>query len=320
MGSLVCRATGAESIRDSATLQHLWSGYGRIVRCSLQRTDEGPGSVIVKHVRWPDARQHPRGWNTDRSHERKVRSYRVESHWYEHWSAQCDDTCRVPRCLAVETRGDEVFIVLEDLDAAGFDERRERASQQDILRCVAWLANFHATFMTQRPDGLWPVGTYWHLDTRPDELQRMSDEPLRRAAPRIDAQLSSSPYQTFVHGDAKLANFCFGADGRVAAVDFQYVGGGCGMKDLAYFVSSCLDEDACEQQETELLDQYFHELKSALNTRRVLLDVDALEANWRRLYAVAWTDFFRFLQGWSPGHWKIHRYSERLAREVVAAL
>lgn len=35
---------------------------------------------------------------------------------------------------------------------------------------------------------------------------------------------------------------------------------------------------------------------------------------------VAWTDFFRFLQGWSPGHWKIHRYSERLARKVLDQL
>ncbi len=26
----------------------------------------------------------------------------------------------------------------------------------------------------------------------------------------------------------------------------------------------------------------------------------------------------RFLKGWSPGHWKNHGYSERLAREVTA--
>ena len=47
---------------------------------------------------------------------------------------------------------------------------------------------------------------------------------------------------------------------------------------------------------------------------------DALETGWRALYPVAWTDFFRFLQGWSPGHWKIHAYSERLAREVLEHL
>lgn len=36
-------------------------------------------------------------------------------------------------------------------------------------------------------------------------------------------------FQTFVHGDAKLANFCFGSN-NVAAVDFQYVGKGIGVK------------------------------------------------------------------------------------------
>ena len=48
-------------------------------------------------------------------------------------------------------------------------------------------------------------------------------------------------------------------------------------------------------------------------------DFAALEADWRALYPVAWTDFYRFLQGWDPGHWKLHRYSERLAREVLEA-
>ena len=50
------------------------------------------------------------------------------------------------------------------------------------------------------------------------------------------------------------------------------------------------------------------------------MDFAALEADWRALYPVAWTDFYRFLQGWSPGHWKLHRYSERLASAVLESL
>jgi Ser/Thr protein kinase RdoA (MazF antagonist) len=56
----------------------------------------------------------------------------------------------------------------------------------------------------------------------------------------IDQVLNNCSYQTIVHGDAKLANFCFSKEGAVSAVDFQYVGGGCGMKDVAYFLGSCL--------------------------------------------------------------------------------
>lgn len=105
----------------------------------------------------------------------------------------------------------------------------------------------------------------------------------------------------------------------MAAVDFQYVGGGCGMKDVAYFIGSCLDEHDCERLETQLLDSYFAALHAALSKHQPAIDPQVVEAAWRPLYPVAWTDFYRFLQGWSPGHWKIHRYSERLASEVMTA-
>ena len=86
-------------------------------------------------------------------------------------------------------------------------------------------------------------------------------------------KLSAAKYQSLVHGDAKLANFCFTANGeRVAVLDFQYVGGGCGMKDVAYFVGSCLDEASCEKREDAILDTYFASLGEALARRRPEID------------------------------------------------
>ena len=312
--AVVLPVTGARSIVATEVVQSLWSGYGQIVRCHL---DPGP-SVIVKWVRWPDEQRHPRGWSTDRSHERKLHSYRVESAWYERYANRCGDRCRVPELLALDTRTDGVMMVVEDLDAAGFPGRRDAVGPKELDACLAWLANFHATFMGQAPDGLWETGTYWHLDTRPDELAAMEDGPLKVAAGAIDRALSASPFQTLVHGDAKLANFCFDLEGEaVAAVDFQYVGGGCGMKDVAYFIGSCLDEDETEEKATELLDRYFELLREALDHTGTTLDLSALEADWRSLYPLAWTDFTRFLRGWSPGHWKLNGYSDRLANEVL---
>ena len=317
--AVVLQATSADSILDTEVVQSLWSGYGQIVRCRL--AGAASPSVIVKHVSWPDQRHHPRGWATDRSHERKVHSYQVESAWYERYAPKCPDQCRVPRCLALETRADEVIMVMEDLDASGFAGRRSQVNDAELEACLSWLAAFHATFMGERPDGLWSTGTYWHLATRPDELDALEDGPLKAAAVAIDRRLAESPFQTFVHGDAKLANFCFTDDGhRAAAVDFQYVGGGCGMKDVAYFISSCLDDEESERMESNLLGRYFELLGEALVRANKTLDFEALEADWRDLYPVAWTDFTRFLQGWSPGHWKLNSYSERLAREVVEGL
>ena len=92
------------------------------------------------------------------------------------------------------------------------------------------------------------------------------------------------------------------------------------MHDLAYFIGSCLDETACEQHEAELLDTYFAQLHIAINHSQSRVDPAALEAEWRALYPYAWTDFHRFLKGWSPGHWKINTYSEKQAQKVIQAL
>lgn len=309
---LILKATGAETTFQLEVVQRLWSGYGNIVRYGLTGADRS--TVIVKHVK-------PRSSYGSVSHQRKVRSYQVETAWYGHWGGRCDAYCRVPICLAFESFGDEVLIVLEDLDTAGFPKRRSYVGDNEMHACLKWLANFHATFMGEQPKGLWPTGTYWHLETRPDELQALNDIALKKAAAAIDRKLRDSRYQTFVHGDAKLTNFCFSHDGNcVAAVDFQYVGGGCGIKDVAYFIDSCLDGEKAERQLNQLLDVYFLTLKQALKTKHKAVDADQVEREWRVLYPVAWTDFHRFLKGWSPGHWPSNSYSERLAREVIAQL
>jgi len=70
-------------------------------------------------------------------------------------------------------------MVLEDLDANGYPLRINSVSMADMEACLRWLANFHAIFMGKKPDGLWKVGTYWHLDTRPDELEARNLKRLR---------------------------------------------------------------------------------------------------------------------------------------------
>ena len=319
MDDFVLAVTNAVGLKNREIVQSLWSGYGSIERIGLDGLEFK--SVIVKHVR-PDVSSHPRGWNTDLSHQRKLKSYRVEAHWYrEHGDRNVLGLARMPECLGVETEGDETLLVLEDLDASGYAGRRSSVNQSEWQACVRWLAAFHAEHLGLASEGLWESGTYWHLETRPDELEKLDDLPLKKAASAIDAKLKTSTFQTLVHGDAKLANFCFSADGSaVAAVDFQYVGGGCGMKDLAYFVGSCFRDEEAERWEDEVLSFYFKELREYLHRTGNDVCPDEMEADWRPLYLVAWADFHRFMKGWSPGHWKLSDYSERVAREVIESL
>ncbi len=309
--SIIRQAAGASAIIGQETLQELWSGYGKILRLKLAGAPTE--SVVVKHVQLPAQQNHPRGWDTNLGHQRKVKSYQVETRWYEQYSKQ--SAARLPRCLAVVRSGHEVLMVLEDLDEAGYPLRKQNPGWEEIAACLQWLARFHASYLGKTPEGLWGTGTYWHLSTRPHELKALDDQALKEAAPLIDKQLNACQFKTFVHGDAKLANFCFSRDGRVAGVDFQYVGGGCGMKDVAYFIGSCLDERDCERLEGQILDTYFSHLQAALQQPNA-----ALEKEWRALYRVAWADFHRFLKGWSPGHWKLNSYSERITAAVVKSL
>ncbi|MAD96235.1 MAG: choline kinase [Flavobacteriaceae bacterium] len=306
--SFILSTTGATDMQVVESIQTLWSGYGEMLRIELQNSTEK--TVVVKHIQLDNQTSHPRGWNTDIGHQRKLKSYQVESYWYQNYSSTSKS--RLPKCFGVEQSDKDIFIVLEDLDAAGYPLRKHQLNWHEFNACIEWLANFHASFLGAHPEGIWSIGTYWHLDTRPSELHALQDENLKKVAAAIDARLNNCRFKTLVHGDAKLANFCFSEDGRVAGVDFQYVGGGCGMKDLAYFVGSCLSESDCERLEDQILDSYFKYLQRALPEPNL-----ELETEWRLLYRVAWADFHRFLKGWSPDHWKINSYSERITREVI---
>lgn len=298
----VCAVTGAASAHRRERVQSLWSGWGEIARYDLV---DGPApSVIVKEVRPPRSGQHPRGWDGDRGQARKVRSYEIEARFYEQYASQT--TARVARVWSVEPGR----FVLEDLDASGFAARAVGAGslpEPRIARVLEWLADFHRDFLGGPATGLWPIGTYWHLATRPDEWSAMPAGPLREAAPALDAALSAVP-STLVHGDAKVANVCFG-DSAVALVDFQYVGGGCGLKDVAYFLGSCLGDAALLADADRWLDHYF-----------VRLNQPEVETAWRAVWPHAWADFERFLAGWAPQHWKRTGYAASMTARALAAL
>ncbi len=338
--------TGATAITQIELIQSLWSGYGELFRAHLCSSEYG--SVIVKHIKLPmmdpqdstTAQSHPKGWNTALSHQRKIKSYQVEFHWYQDYANRCSQDNRVPKCLYLEQDGDDCLLILEDLATVGFNDVLTRADDTAIKACLKWLGSFHGQFLFQNPDvqhqdsteedkkvtnhlheKLWQQGTYWHLDTRPDELAALADSNLKAAARQIDTLLKQSPFQTLVHGDAKLANFCFSPNHQqVAAVDFQYVGKGCGMKDVALLLSSVLTFTESEAKISGLLDDYFNALVSSTLVHQPQICTTTLVQTWRPLYSIAWADFQRFVKGWSPNHVKINPYTEALTLKALNQL
>ncbi|HUS28516.1 MAG TPA: hypothetical protein VMZ53_08405 [Kofleriaceae bacterium] len=286
----IAREVGARAARRRERIQSLWGGVGELFRIELE---DGPIDTAI--VKWA---QPPVGVD-DVSTRRKKMSFAVEVAFYRSFARRCDDSCRVANLLAARISEEDAVLVLEDLDAAGYPRRTDEADDGQLDAALAWLASFHARFVGERPGQLWPTGTYWHLDTRLDELAVIEDRALREAAPAIAYKLSSARFQTIVHGDPKEANFCFGPAG-IAAVDFQYTGRACGMTDLAYLLYGRADEPADGIDHVRIAT-YFAHLRARLPAT---VDGDALEAEWRALYAYARLDFCRFLAGWRPAMWE----------------
>ncbi|MCF8059931.1 MAG: ecdysteroid 22-kinase family protein [Bacteriovoracaceae bacterium] len=293
---IILEQTGASEILDVQLIQELWSGYGELNRVLL---DNGP--VILKLINLFNPPQ-----STNIGHSRKKNSYKVETTWYQNYNSSIEGAI-LPKHIGSGHTEKHQYLILEDLKSKSFYPR-SKVNWSEVKNCLNWLAHFHRTFLGTRPQGLWPIGTYWHLETRPEELEVLTDFELKEAAPLIDAKLNQAKFKTIVHGDAKLANFLFTKD-TAAAVDFQYVGGGVGVKDVAYFLSSVYREEELEKLESQCLDYYFD-----------VLDHPEVEIEWRELYSYAWCDFYRFLQGWSPGHWKLNSYSEKMKNKVLKCL
>ena len=284
---ILINKTNSTQVLKVEHIQNLWMNYGEISRVYLDNT-----SVILKLVSFPKE-----------VHPRKIKSYEVETNWYENYNDK-SELFYSPRHIASGQTDKYKFLILEDLKESGFKPKK-RINQKEIEACLKWLANFHNYYLNKSCTDLWKIGTYWHLETRPDEFLALTDNILKNFALGIDQKLNSAKFKTLVHGDAKLANFLF-SDSMVAAVDFQYTGIGVGIKDLAYFLSSVYSENELFENEAKCLDIYFNEL----NNKEV-------EKEWREHYCFAWCDFYRFLQGWAPDHYKINSYMEVMKEKAI---
>jgi thiamine kinase-like enzyme len=156
------------------------------------------------------------------------------------------------------------------------------------------------------------------------------DSPLRNCASQFDSRLNGSKYKTLIHGDAKIDNFCFldakytsdeddNSPSTVAAVDFQYVGGGCGMRDVAYFFSSVWSPVECHAHANDALEYYFEQLSFFIKRLHPTVEPESVRNDWTPLYAVAWADFYRFLCGWAPGQYDDDPYAKSMVRLALTA-
>lgn len=276
----------------------LWGGNGVAERCEAQTPDGEFIPCVAKRIRCPK--------DSSLDARRKRKSYHNELAFYRHVAPELlvQGCCAVPRPVELSAEKDTITLVLGDVSGE-FPVSREELSPPQARTALQWLARFHAEFW-ESPDkhqGLAKRGSYWYLDTRPEELKRVDSrryKRLLRCAPALDARLKgvvfehgqraySPRYLTLVHGDFKPANLQFSRDGsRCVAYDFQYTGRGYGALDLCYllFPHGLIDRG--------LLGHYHQALLSALTPGHIAPSLEQLV----EMVELSFLDFFRFLLGW----------------------
>jgi Ecdysteroid kinase-like family len=275
----------------------LWAGMGFIYKISIDDSEV----LVVKHVAPPSSGEQSFG------DQRKSHSYQVEANFYEHVAPEVSSIVEMPIPFFVE-RGPgnkEITVCMSMLHGSWI----ETSSAPDVHGTLRWLAHFHASYWGDdaisellKKANLQKTGSYWHLDTRPEEHEGMSNRGLqgrlKRAARAIDECLKRDPMQCLIHGDPKEANVMRlenGSGSRIAMYDFQYCGKGTPTRDLAYFLcSSCP-----AAQESELVNYYYEQLTNELLRQGNKTPPDL--QHFQKSLELAFCDFDRFLCGW--GQW-----------------
>jgi len=320
LSDLLLKADGL-ALLNSRKLSTLWAGYGVIHEIKARDLSGRTHNLILKEVSPPAG--------SGVSHLRKVQSYQVEAAFYTSVVPSLRDFgLALAQPLVVESTldssGGALHLLMTDL-RPDYPNARQRGTLDlaHAKAALSWLARLHASHWQQDvPEGLWPEGSFWQLQTRLEELENTELEwsDLKAAAHLVDRELTQNcKFRTIVHGDAKSANFLFSdpAAGpvRAAAYDFQYAGGGDAMRDVAYLLCSSVEAKVLAKHEEELLRHYHSELLSLLSPHA------AQEYTWdvmlKRL-SLATCDFVRFMAGW--GWWGSTRWAADKARACLADL
>ncbi|QQM66418.1 DUF1679 domain-containing protein [Pseudoalteromonas sp. LC2018020214] len=297
------------------TLTSLWSGCGSIVQCQLDDK-----ACVIKAIKIPSYIYHPKIKQSEFALKRKQHSYSVEYTFYKLYSQHLPVHAQSIECIGAINKDDEYALVFKDFTKHGFTQ----AGPQHVKAILRWLAHFHAFNLSKPAEGLWQQGNYWHLSTRPDEFNKLKDNldkksDIKNAAHKIDEQLQSCAYKTLIHGDAKLANFAANERDEILGYDFQYIGAGCGIIDVMYFMTSCLSDAQLHECADEYIAYYFDNLKAAITTYHPTAPASKIADDWLALWPSAWADFYRFLAGWSPEHQKINSYMQQQVNSWLAS-
>lgn len=273
--------------------------------------------------------------------------------------AKCVAFSRADDPIAEELRGVTAMVLndlREEFPIAG--GKRLFLNHSQVRAAIEWLARFHAASRTSAPrqlhdyilpplqevhrkrtrtGKLWLNGGYTYLATRRSELASLAKEgsewtdafciprppDTSTMADMAAAFLTPQgrPFETLIHGDVKSENMFSTASGnRVAFFDFQYVGIGLGVCDLAKLFTCSVPLDmltttkrmpsrlAMDDGEQHLLQAYL----GCLAQGGMSYDWDEFVRHWE----TALVDWCRFQASW--GFWGNEKWLSARVRYILS--
>ena len=311
--------TTNHEIQSSKIICDLWAGCGHVWEIKINHKPD----LIIKRISMPNN-------CTSIGDCRKKQSYICETKFYLHFANHLISiNCQVPKPLHIHSANENgsniITIAMSKLHGTNGTSSLEQSAA-----FMCWLANLHSEYWgSERANaavalGLQEQGTYWYLETRPDELAAMPSKgwegELKQVASRIDTYLKREDcFPTILHGDAKLANMLFTQDEEMNWIplvyDFQYAGKGSCGKDLAKFLTC----GTANIEDEELLLQIYHtHLIQHLKKKWNYNDVDLPSFDRLKVVVdVCIADLGRFMSGWG---WWGHDRQAKIEEKVLNRL
>ena len=251
-------------------------GAGQVARCLKLELLDGETVVTSSVAKGPSSDP------TSRATAAAQRLYLRETSFYRDHASQIGTP--TPTCYFVDRNDDDDFlIVLEDMSPMSDVDQFGGLTLNQAQAGLSALAELHGP--TRGDAALhganWLGGTATELAPLYQAvlpglftafLERYDDvltESVRSTVTRLGARLSdfsgyTSPYACVVHGDFRTDNLLFGARGGVvplAVVDWQTVSVSSPLLDVAYFITTSLDDETCARLDATLLEFYLAEME-----------------------------------------------------------
>jgi thiamine kinase-like enzyme len=259
------------TLRDVTGVTSSSVGHGQVANCYrlvVEQRDAPPTSFIAK-VPSLDA--------VSRSTAALQHLYEREVSFYQLLASNV--AIRTPRCFfAQRDENDDFLLILEDLSPAAQIDQFGGIDVEVARHGLDALAGLHGPThaLEDLHRSTWLRGVSEELaPLYAMVLPALFDQFLARYGERLDSDVHAmvttlkerlgqfsdyvTPHPCVTHGDFRTDNLLIDArDGAVplAVVDWQTVGVGSPLLDVAYFLTTSLSPDDCALHETELIDYY----------------------------------------------------------------